>query len=470
MPNRGSNFGYCKSAFAILLFSAATGMVSSGQTFTVLLSFDGSNGASPIYGPLVQGFDGNLYGTTYGDGVQNSGTVFKISSGGTLTTLYSFGADGLSPVAGLDLASDGIFYGTTLFGGDNGQGTIFKITSRGQLTTLYSFCAQGNCADGSFPYGGLVQATAGNFYGVTCCGGANGKGTVFKTTAGGQLTTLHSFAGPEGAQPFGGLVQGTDGNFYGTAAYGGGVHQDGTVFKITPGGTLTTLGKFRGIRGTHPVAPLIQASDGSFYGTTSDGGASGRGTVFKIAPGGGLTTLHTFRGSDGADSYARLTQANDGNLYGTTFSGGAQGAGTIFRITPAGTLTTLHSFDVTNGGYPEAGLVQGTDGILYGMTELGGTGTQCELGCGIVFSLDVGLGPFVEALPAFGKVGARVIILGTNLTGTTDVSFNGTTATFTVVSGTEIKTAVPIGATTGKITVTTPGGTLSSDVDFRVRP
>ena len=442
MPDRGSDFSNLKSAFAVLLFFAATAIASSGQTFTTLLSFDGSNGASPIYGPLVQGFDGNLYGTTYGDGVQNSGTVFKISSGGTLTALYSFGGDGLSPVAGLALASDGIFYGTTLFGGDNGQGTIFKISSGGQLTTLYSFCAQGNCDDGSNPYARLVQATDGNFYGVTCCGGGNGKGTVFKITAGGQLATLHSFAGPEGAQPFGGLVQGTDGNFYGTAAYGGGVHNQGTVFRITPGGTLSTLQKFRGIRGTHPVAPLVQASDGSFYGTTSDGGASGSGTIFKITSGGALTTLHSFRGSDGANPYARLTQANDGNFYGTTFSGGTQGAGTIFKITPEGTLTTLHGFDVTNGAYPEAGLVQDTDGTLYGMTELGGTGTQCELGCGTVFSLDVGLDAFVEALPAFGKVGAKVIILGTNLTGTTDVSFNGTTATFNVVSGSEIKTTV----------------------------
>src|SRR5207245_1991737 len=98
------------------------------------------------------------------------------------------------------------------------------------------------------------------------------------------------------------------------------------------------------------------------------------------------------------------------------------------------------------------------------------TGTQCDLGCGTVFSLDAGLGPFVEALPASGKVGAKVIILGTNLTGTTDVSFNGTPATFNVVSGSEIKTAVPTGATTGKITVITPGGTLSSNLDFRVRP
>jgi uncharacterized repeat protein (TIGR03803 family) len=469
MPNRGSNFSNLKSAFAVLLFCAATAIASFGQTFTTLFSFDGSNGSGPT-SPLVQGFDGNLYGTTYGDGVLTFGTVFKITPGGTLTTLYVFGADGTRPLAGLTLASDGIFYGTTLFGGDNTKGTIFKITSRGQLTTLYSFCAQGNCDDGSFPPAGVVQATDGNFYGVTCCGGANDKGTVFKITPGGQLTTLHSFAGPEGAQPSGGLAQGTDGNFYGTAAYGGGVQNDGTVFKITPGGTLTTLQKFRGIRGTHPVAPLVQASDGSFYGTTSEGGASGRGTIFKITPGGALTTLHSFHQRDGARPDARLTQAIDGNLYGTTVFGGAHDSGTIFRITPEGTLTTLHSFAVTDGAFPDAGLVEATDGMLYGTTEAGGTGTQCAGGCGTVFSLDVGLGAFVEALPAFGKVGAKVIILGTNLTGTTDVSFNGTTATFNVVSSSEIKTTVPTGATTGNVTVTTPGGTLSSNLVFRVKP
>jgi uncharacterized repeat protein (TIGR03803 family) len=468
MSNRGSNSTYRKSACAVLLFCAAA-IASAGQTFTTLLSFDGINGSNPV-SPVVQGFDGNLYGTT-------EGTVFKITPGGTLTKLHSFhGPDGYFAER-LTLATDGNFYGITAIGGaNNGQGTVFKITAGGKLTTLHSFCFPVNCTDGSHdgynPNGGLIQATDGNFYGVTYYGGANdGLGTVFKITAGGQLTTLHSFAGQptEGGGPVG-LVQGTDGSFYGATYSGGGIRNPGTVFKITPGGTFTTLQIFHKNQGIEPRGPLVQASDGSFYGTTSRAGASYWGTVFKITAGGALTTLHSFDGSDGATPSQSLIQAIDGNFYGTTLTGGTYNAGTIFKMTPEGILTTLHSFDGADGGESPSGLVEATDGTFYGTTQTGGTGTLCAAGCGTVFRLDVGLGPFVKALPAFGKVGAKVVILGTNLTGTTDVSFNGTTATFNVVSSSEIKTTVPTGATTGKISVTTPGGTLSSDLVFRVRP
>jgi len=272
------------------------------------------------------------------------------------------------------------------------------------------------------------------------------------------------------------VVQATDGNFYGTAESGG-ANGAGTVFKITPSGTFTLLHTFCSKSGCKdggiPYAGLVQATDGNLYGTTIAGGANcvsdgGCGTVFKIAPSGTLTTLHRFDGTDGASPYARLVQATDGNLYGTTDFGGANcvsdgGCGTVLKITPKGKLTTLHSFDGKDGDDPYAGLVQYTDGNLYGTTATGGS-----YGRGTVFSLSVGLGPFVETQPTSGKVGTAVKILGTDLTGASSVTFNGTAARFTVVSKSEIKTTVPAGATTGTVEVTTPNGTLKSNVVFRV--
>jgi len=298
------------------------------------------------------------------------------------------------------------------------------------------------------------------------------------------LTILANFDNTDGANPLAGLVQGTNGNLYGTTLFGGAnLGGDGTVFEITPSGTLTTPYSFCSLSGCadgdQPTAGLVQATNGDFYGTTSEGGAYGSGTVFKITLGGTLTTLHSFcaqstqyctdgLGPDG------LVQATNGNLYGTTTGGGANGDGTVFKITPSGTLTTLHTFDRTDGSGPYAGLVQATNGNLYGTTYSGGASGSCAnfapSGCGTVFSLSVGLGPFVKTLPTSGKVGAAIKILGTDLTGATAVSFNGTAAAFTVVSSSEITTTVPAGATSGEVEVATPSGTLTSNVNFRVTP
>jgi uncharacterized repeat protein (TIGR03803 family) len=246
----------------------------------------------------------------------------------------------------------------------------------------------------------------------------------------------------------------------------------GTVFKITPGGTLTTLHSFGTTDGSYPSCALVQATNGSLYGTTYQGGnnstcgsGNGCGTVFKITSDGTLTTLHIFDSTDGANPIAGLVQATDGNFYGTTYAGGTSDWGTVFKITPSGTLTTLHSFDLADGAQPYGPLAQATRGDFYGTTTQGGANSD-----GTAFSLTMGLGPFVEARPASGKVGAKVIILGTNLAGTSSVSFHGTSATFKIVSKSEIKTAVPAGATTGKIAVKTPHGTLLSNMPFRVRP
>jgi uncharacterized repeat protein (TIGR03803 family) len=483
-----SKLNWGMRACGIFLLSATAAVALSAPTFTSLYNFCSQancrDGSQP-YAGLIQAANGTFYGTTVGGGANNDGTVFKITTNGTLTTLHSFDfRDSAHPEDALVQAKDGNIYGTTESGGTNRHGTIFTITPSGALTTLYNFCSQSGCADGTNPDAALVEATNGDFYGTTGRGGANnncggGCGTVFTITPSGTLTTLYSFClqsgCADGKYPLAGLVQAADGKLYGTTYYGG-ANSRGTLFEITPNGALTILYTFCSqsgcADGKYPLAGLVQATNGMFYGTTSDGGANAYyGTVFKINPSGKLTTLHSFNGTDGYSPESALVQATDGNFYGTTKSGGTYNAGTVFKITPGGTLTTLHSFDGTDGYYPYAGLAQATDGKFYGTAAYGGTGigNACTSGCGTVFSLSVGLGPFVATQPTSGEVGAHVKILGTNLTGATSVTFNGTAATFTVKSKSEITTTVPSGATTGTVQVVTPGGTLSSNVPFRVK-
>jgi uncharacterized repeat protein (TIGR03803 family) len=462
---------------AFLLFAAGT--AAPAQTkFTSLFSFDGTNGANPHYVYLVQGTDGKLYGTAY-TSTGSGGTIFKITTAGALTTIYTFCpegeacVDGAQPYAGLVLATNGDFYGTAANGGANSFGTVFQVTSAGKLTALHSF----DSTDGASPEVALIQATNGELYGTTSIGGSTDVGTIFDITTAGKFTSLLNFTGTNGDYPDGKLVQGTDGNFYGTTEEVS--SGSGTVFKMTPAGKLTTLHKFTGSGsdGAGPTSALFQASNGNFYGTTQAGGTHGDGTVFQITSAGKLTTLYSFCAksecTDGANPSAGLIQATDGNLYGTTFSGGSNetacngGCGTIFKITTSGTLTTLYNFcsesGCVDGSQPQEGLVQHTNGTLYGTTYYGGSD-----GLGTIYSLSVGLGPFVETVPTSGKASAKVIILGTSLTGATSVSFNGTAATFKVVSSSEITTTVPTGATTGTVTVKTPSGTLSSNVAFVV--
>jgi uncharacterized repeat protein (TIGR03803 family) len=499
-------------ACAVFVSCALTAALSSAQTFTSLASFNGTDGEFST-SQLVQGTDGNFYGTTTAGGANNSGTVFKLTSAGELTAFYSFCslpncADGAGPSAGLILATDGNFYGTTSGGGAHSDGAVYKITLGGKLTTLYSFCSVTNCADGTDPFGGLVEATNGEFYGTTGSGGKSNYGTVFKITSSGKLTTLYSFCSlsncADGANPYPALIQGTDGNLYGEAEFGGRNTECpsgcGTMFKITPAGKLTTLYNFCSLNecgdGYYPFGGLVQATNGDFYGVTYYGGSGGEfdkyGTVFKITSAGKLTRLYSFctlKGcADGTNPYGGLIQGTDDNFYGAASEYGANAAncteescGTIFEITPTGKYTVLYNFcsqggtECTDGMYPSATLVQGTDGTFYGTTYLGGANDTCDFGegypgCGTVFSISTGLGPFVETVPTSAEVAAKVIILGSSLTGSTAVSFNGTAAAFTVVSATEITTTVPAGATTGTLQVTTPGGTLNSNLPFRVIP
>src|SRR3984957_16037569 len=449
-----------KRIWAYLAVCAAMGVISPAQTFTTLVNFDGTNDAYPD-APLVQATNGDLYGTTLG-APYSYGTIFKMTPAGALTTVYEFGASNPYPGAGLIQATNGDLYGTT---GVYAHGTIFRITPQAVLATLYSFCALTNCADGQEP-AGLVQAANGKLYGTTQGGGANGWGTVFEITPGGTLTTLYSFIQAYGgANPGSGLLQAANGILYGTTIFGAGVTYGGTIFGITPSGGFTSLYSFPDTAEAFPNG-LLQGINGTLYGTTSNmlGGTNDFGTIFKITPTAGLTPIHSFNMTDGAYPSGELIQATNGNLYGTTSQGGANGYGTIFEITPTGLLTTLHNFDGSDGASPLAGLLQDTNGDLYGTTNRGGANSL-----GTIFKLSLGLAPFVKTLPTVGLVGSTVKILGSDLTDATSVTFNGVPAAFTVVSAREISTTVPTGATTGKVEVVTPSGTLISHVGFAVR-
>ena len=389
------------------VFVLPASIAQAGLLFTSLYSFTGGNdGATP--NGLVQGSDGNLYGTTsglnqVGNNSYGNGTVFKISTNGTLTTLYTFGAvtnsngqalDGANPMAGLVQGSDGNFYGTTEWDGAGGYGTVFKITPAGALTTLYSFSG----GDGALPFAGLVQGSDGNFYGTTCAmdqaGNIRGASTVFKISPTGVLTTLYYFTGGnDGAYPTAALVQGSDGNFYGTTPgffqLASNTTYYGTVFKITADGLLTTLHSFtNGVDGGDPNG-LAKGGDGNFYGTTSGGGAyghtasfSGYGTVFEISSNGMLRSFYSFTGgNDGAWPYAGLVLGSNGTLYGAAADMGAFGgglgnndSGTVFGVTTNGALTPLYVFTGPDGSVPLSALVQGSDGNLYGTTASGGNG------------------------------------------------------------------------------------------------
>ncbi len=458
-------------ASVVLLLSTATAPPASAQVFTTLASFTGGDGSYSEAG-LAQGVDGNLYGTTAEGGNSTickggCGAIFRVTAAGTIKLFHSFDVtDGASPDAVLALGDDGLFYGTAA-SGPTSEGTVFKISPSGKLTTLCIFNLPVN---GSTPFAGLVLGADGLFYGTTAgySNQPNGAGTVFSINPDGNLTTLLAFDGTDGALPTSALIQGWDGQFYGTTSNGG-ANGEGTVFRISSSGTLTVLHSFDLNDGGYPSSGLVQGADGNLYGTTWGGGDANCeycGTVFKITPEGTLTTLHFFSGGDdGQSPVGPLVQATNGILYGTTMFGGTNSLGTVFGVTPGGEEVVFHSFDGHDGRTPLSGLFQATNGILYGTTSEGGAGNH-----GTVFSLALGLGPFVETVPTISKAGKLVLILGNSLTGSTSVTFNGTAAAFSVVSGTLITAMVPAGATGGPVQVTTSSGILQSNVAFRLVP
>jgi uncharacterized repeat protein (TIGR03803 family) len=396
-------------ALAIVLVPAVVGIRSAeAQTFSVLYTFTGPDGANPN-AALIRDAKGNFCGTTYRGGSGSCdygcGTVFKLDKTGKETVLYSFsGTDGQNPSAVLLRDPAGNLYGTTEYGGASGQGTVFKLDKTGKETVLHSFTGTGG--DGALPLGGLVRDAKGNLYSTTAGGGDIsacsfiGCGVVFKLDSTGNETLLYTFTGSggDGANPDAGLVRDANGNFYGTTG-GGGASGYGPVFEVDKTGKETVLYSFTGTGGdgANPSAGLVRDAKGNFYGTTYHGGdltcdpPFGCGTVFKLDKTGKETVLYTFTstGEGWANPEAGLLRDAKGNLYGTTYYGGASNYGSVFKLDKTGKETALYSFTGgSDGSYPYAGLVGDAEGNLYGTASDGGD-LNCPsgYGCGTVFKL-----------------------------------------------------------------------------------
>ena len=436
---------------SIVLLAAST--AASAQTYTVLYNFDETSGPRNP-GMIAQSRGGAMLSTSHDVDSDEVGEAFRIWPGGAVRVLLLAGgeADG-----GLILATDGKFYGTTQFGRTSESGTVFKMSQKGTITTLHTFTGG---SDGADPIAAPIQSVEGDFYGTTK------YGSVYRITKYGDFTLLHTLTASEGSGPAAPLVQGTDYYFYGNTSSGG-QYGHGTIFRVSRSGHFKVLVNFDGTHGSDPYAGLIQANDGNFYGVTEHGGSSDFGVLFRMRPDGTLTVLHYFSGeSDGAFPVGGLVQASDGNLYGTNAGGGRNGSGVIFRATVGGDVVPLHDFGGATGGDALSALFQHTNGTLYGGTSGGGT-----YGQGVFYSLDAGLPPFVTYLPTYGRPGALVQILGQGFTAESVVSFNGTPAISpVVVYPTYLRVIVPSGATTGPITVTTATGTLTSNKVFIVHP
>ncbi len=386
--------------------------------FATLNSFSlNVNGGSP-QAKVIQGSDGYLYGTTLAGGVNDTnlggdGTVFKMSTNGAFVWSFSFNnANGAVPFAGLVQAGDGNFYGTTEAGGSFGAGTVFRITPGGTLSSLFRFT--NGVIDGGYPQADLCLGSDGYLYGTTETNGAGeAGGTLFKMDTNGNFLWGYALnAHPNvGLQPLAGLVQGVDGNFYGTASVGGTNGGAGTVLVVSSNGAAASLYSFSGgSDGGHPQAGLVQGADGQLYGSTTVGGNlslnndAGFGTLFKITTNGALTTLAQFDGANGFSPLGALCLGGDGNFYGTANGGGQADLvslgnslyplsfGTIFQMTTNGTVSTLLSFNGNyDGANPLGALVQGRDGGFYGTTSGGGTNDYSitTSGDGTVFRLSV---------------------------------------------------------------------------------
>jgi uncharacterized repeat protein (TIGR03803 family) len=414
----------------------------------------------------AQGRDGKLYGT-YSDfesGICGGG-AFRAAAGVGAMTPYNFsGSLACSgPFAGLTLGTNGNFYGTTTFGGTSGDGTLFEMTPGGRLTILHNFANQG---DGGGPNAAPIIGSDGNLYGTTAGVGdivdddITGSVVYKYDLSSGILTTLYEFG--KGQYTYAPLIQGKDGNLYVTTPTSS---EYGSILKITTSGVLLDTYNFAGSAGgAGPWAPLMQASDGNFYGTTQqDCGQCGYfGTIYRMTEAGVITTIHSFNENSGGNyPQSGLTEGTDGYLYGATW-GNDDSNRVVYRISKGGHYAVLYA--PTDGSLYNAELLQHTDGIFYGTSVYGGT-----YGAGTLFSLNMGLSPFVAFVQPTSGVGGTAQILGQGLTGTTAVTFNGVAATkFTVVSDTYMTAVVPSGATTGAVVVTTPGGALTSNVSFRI--
>ena len=419
---------------------------SGVQASNLYLFKDDSYGAFP-YGSLLQARDGNLYGMASQGGAAYYGSIFKITLNSSINTLYSFGngADGSYPYGSLIQAPSGNFYGTGTEGGSSGYGTLFQIGSTpGTFLSLYSF---GGGQDGAYPIAGLTVGNDGNFYGTAYEGGIYGYGGIFKTTPAGVVNPLYSFTGGvDGAYPYAGLVSAADGNLYGVTIMGGAFGL-GTVFKISTTGLFTALTSFSGDNGAYPQAPLVQAADGNFYGTAYTSITNGDGTIFKVTPDGKLTTLVWFNGTNGANPAGGLVIGTDRNFYGTTSAGGPAGQGSVVQLTTNGTLRTLLWLSGFNGSNPEASLIQATNGSFYGTAAQGGIGYNPTAGGGngLIFQVTVPL--FISNPVTMPSAVAAVPYSGTLSSQAT--SPQGDLITFSKTSGPAWLAVAPDGTLSG---------------------
>jgi uncharacterized repeat protein (TIGR03803 family) len=344
-------------------------------TFTTLHAFGcGADGANPS-GALVQANDGNFYGTTAGlatDDCVAPATVYRMTPDGTVSTIHVFNqhVDGTQPEAPLIQAQDSNFYGTTMAGGPFNGGTVFRVMMDGTLTVLHAFHYPED-EEGGEPSAALLEAADGSFYGTTTKGGlCTFCGTIFRLCSDGTFQVVYAFqqGSDAGTQPVAPLVQAIDGNFYGTTWL-----PRGAVFQLTGDGDFTVLHTFAGDwDGAAPQSAVVQTSDGAFYGTAGVGGPAGTGTVFRVTADGTFDVIYAFPGSQEGASPSALIRGADGNFYGTAQSGGTFNAGTVFQMTPDGSTTSLHSFRESTDGAGPSTIIQGTDGTFYGLTTSGG--------------------------------------------------------------------------------------------------
>jgi uncharacterized repeat protein (TIGR03803 family) len=389
-------------------------------------------------------------------GILTDGPDYRAYQGATNLETGDFNGDGRTDVAvlngsweGLSLylqKDDGSFAGREIYPGPYSQGVFEKLLASGDLNgdgqrdavvlnpfgayvfyhapkngnriaTVASFDGLFASRTGAGPWRELVMDQTGNFYGATPDSGANSFGAVFRVTPDGLLTAVGELGSSSGAHPVGGVVQGNDGNLYGSTTDNVGGAHNGTLFRLTPGGTLTTLVQFNGTNGSIPLASLMKAEDGNFYGTTSVGGDFGNGVIFRLTESGAFTVLHHFDGAAGREPLGKLTQGQDGLLYGTTRQGGASGWGTVFSISLNGTFTHIASFDGTNGALPYAEVIEVADGTFYGTASEGG-----DLGFGTIFRLQGGtltaVYSFSPETGVFPEGGLTLAGDGTSLYGT----------------------------------------------------
>lgn len=375
---------------------------AQAQTFTVLYTFprSGSSGANPD-GTLAMDSTGNLYGTTYFGGEYTNGAIFKLDPSGRETVLFSGGPAGNSygayPVYGVILDKTGNIFGLLQASAEGGGEIVGRVAGKGKILYDFGTCLN-NCYVASLPYGGLLQDSSGNLYGVTYFGGVKGQGmvcemrgcgTVYKFDTAGNFHVLYAFTGgADGAYPYGSLIQDMAGNLYGAALSGGdltcpqglGVNGCGTVFKLAPNGTFTVLHTFTGgADGASPVGALVADSGGNLYGAAQVGGNpncdNGCGTLFKIDVKGSFSLLYTF--TDGIDSSSpngNMVLDPKGNLYGDAQGDFGNDApyGSVFELSAAGNFTVLHILNgSTDGADPAFGLIRDSAGNLYGTAYQG---------------------------------------------------------------------------------------------------